>query len=407
MAKNTSGKTTGVDDNYHPYSFIAPRFWHGMTLPIWLRLLARNRLAISPTRIPLALAITGFTTMNSVLRGVEELLYRRRVNAIQIEHAPIFILGHWRSGTTLLHELLISDPRHTYPNTYECFAPHHFLLTEKLLTRLLAFILPAQRPMDNMAAGWSRPQEDEFAMTNLGIPSPYLSMAFPKRGPVYPEYLDLTQLSHEQISQWQDTLIRFLKRITYHSNRRIVLKSPPHTARIRTLLKIFPDARFVHIVRDPYTLFPSTVRMWRSLNRVQGLQVAQDDWLEEYVLDCFDRLYRRFEEDRPLLASNRFYEVRYEDLVSDPMTQMRAIYDQLELGDFDEATPRVLAYLDDARDYKTNRYDLSAEMHDRVTQRWGDFIRRYGYERKAPEPPSSEPPSSEPSSPEPRAASAH
>ena len=185
--------------------------------------------------------------------------------------------------------------------------------------------------------------------------------------------------------------MRFLKRITYRSNRRIVLKSPPHTARIRTLLEMFPDARFVHIVRDPYTLFPSTVRMWRSLNQVQGLQVAQGDWLEEYVLDCFNRLYRRFEEDRQLLASNRFYEVRYEDLVSDPMTQMRAIYDQLELGDFDEATPRVLAYLDDARDYKTNRYDLPPETYDRVTQRWGDFIRRYGYEREATESPNPEP----------------
>ncbi len=97
-------------------------------------------------------------------------------------------------------------------------------------------------------------------------------------------------------------------------------------------------------------------------------------------------MYDRFEEDRSLIAPNRFYEVRYEDLVSDPMSQMRAIYDQLELDDFGEASTRVLAYLDGARDYKTNRYELPPETHALVTDRWGDFIRRYGYEREAPKP---------------------
>ncbi len=386
MAKNTSAETPGGSDSIHPYSFIAPRFWHGMTLGIWLKLLARNRFAVSPSRIPLAAAITGFTAMNSVLRVVQESIYSRKANATEIEHAPLFIVGHWRSGTTLLHELLMQDPRHTYANTIQCFAPHHFLLTEKIFTRMLAFLLPAKRPMDNMAAGWSRPQEDEFAIANLGIPSPYLSIAFPRRGPVFPKYLDLTQLDAKQLREWQDAMLWFLRRVTYRTNRRIVLKSPPHTARIRTLLEMFPDARFVHIVRDPYTLFPSTVRMWRSLNQVQGLQVQGDEWLDEYVLDCLPRMYDRFEEDRSLIAPNRFFEVRYEDLVDDPMPQVRALYDQLELGDFGEASTRVLSYLDAARDYKTNRYDLPPETHALVTERWGDYIRKYGYEREAPQP---------------------
>src|SRR5687768_18104609 len=46
---------------------------------------------------------------------------------------------------------------------------------------------------------------------------------------------------------------------------RSILKSPPHTCRVPTLLRLFPDARFVHIVRDPYAVYPSTLHLWRIL----------------------------------------------------------------------------------------------------------------------------------------------
>ena len=84
-------------------------------------------------------------------------------------------------GTTLLHELLIRDPRHAFPTTYECLVPHHFLMTESWLPKLLWWMMPSRRPMDNMPAGWDRPQEDEFALCLLGQPSPYERIAFPNR----------------------------------------------------------------------------------------------------------------------------------------------------------------------------------------------------------------------------------
>jgi len=143
----------------------------------------------------------------------------------------LFIIGHWRTGTTLVHELMALDKRHTYPTTYECIDPNHFLLTEKLASRFLRFLLPAQRPMDNMVMGWDRPQEDEFALCNLGQPSPYLTIAFPNCPPQYPEYFDLEDLSPEALSRWKECFIRFLKQVTLRNPKRIVLKSPTHTYR--------------------------------------------------------------------------------------------------------------------------------------------------------------------------------
>jgi hypothetical protein len=357
----------------------APRIWEGMLFLPWMRLLVRNRFAVHWAYWYIAFIVTIVSGFHSVLRLVQNLLYRRRLRSAPIRHSPLFIIGHWRTGTTYLHELLIQDERHSYPNTYECFEPNHFLLTERFITRWLGFLMPSRRPMDNMAAGWSRPQEDEFALCMLGQPSPYLTIAFPNHSPQYLEYLDLRGLSPRALAYWKQTFLDYLRRLTYKDPRRLVLKSPPHTCRIATLLELFPGARFVHIVRDPYVVFPSTVNLWKSLYRAHALQRPSFQGLEEYVFRTFEVLYDRLEEGRRLLPPGQFYEVRYEDLIRDPIGQMRALYVHLELGGFEQYLPRLRAYLDQVVGYKTNRYDLPDELRGQIGRRWGKVIQKYGY----------------------------
>jgi omega-hydroxy-beta-dihydromenaquinone-9 sulfotransferase len=378
--KATAQKVSSVPGGkFHRYPFWAPRFWHGMTLGVWLRFAAANGFRISPTRWPMALGITVVSLFNSVLWLVQQLLLGRRVARSIIEHPPIFIIGHWRSGTTYLHELLVLDDRFAYPTTYECFAPSHFLVSNWLVARYMKFLLPQKRPMDNMAAGWHLPQEDEFALCNLGLGSPYKTMAFPNQPPQDVEYLDLKELTAAARECWREGMFSFLKHIAYRKPRPIVLKSPPHTARVRTLLELFPQAKFVHIVRDPVNVFLSTVRLWRSLYQVQGLQVDNGHDITEYVLSTFERMYRSFEEDRPLLTAQQYYEVRYEDLVADPMGQIRSMYQQLDLGDFEHVRPRLEQFLEAKKDYQTNRFEPPEEIRAMVAERWGEFAKRYGY----------------------------
>ena len=105
---------------------------------------------------------------------------------------------------------MVLDSRHAYPDTFECFCPNHFLVSGWLLRRGLKYLLPKRRPMDNMSAGWDRPQEDEFALCYLGVPSPYLTIAFPNRRPQHEVYLDLKSVSPEGLARWKGSLLRFL-----------------------------------------------------------------------------------------------------------------------------------------------------------------------------------------------------
>ena len=362
--------------------FWVPRFWNGMGMGGWSKLAARNRFAIDPRRFAMAGIMTGLAGMNDFMWGAQELVMGRRIRDTRIEEHPIFIVGHWRSGTTLLHELLVLDDRHTYPDTYACFSPNHFLATDKIIPRMLWFLMPSRRPMDNMPVGWRRPQEDEFAICNMGMRSPYLTLAFPNHPPQDQRYLDLDDLSDEELAEWKAAFLWFLKCLTVQSPKRIVLKSPPHTCRIKHLLDIFPKARFVHITRDPKVIFPSTVNLWKRLYRDQGFQVPKYEGLEEYVFKTFTRMYEVFHRDRELIPAAQFSEIRYEDLVKEPLAEMKRIYDELKLDGFEAALPALEGHVSGWKDYKTNRYVTDPELEKQIERRWGDYARRYGYVEK-------------------------
>jgi hypothetical protein len=333
----------------------------------------------------MAALVTFCAVINCLLWAAQSLLLGRRIARTEIREAPVFIIGHWRSGTTLLHELLALDPRHACPDTYECFAPNHFLISGWVLRRTMGFLLPKRRPMDNVTAGWDRPQEDEFALCNMGVPSPYLTIPFPNHPPQCQEYLDLEGVPAEERQRWKRSLLWFLKCVTVRRPRRLVLKSPPHTCRIKALLELFPEARFVHIVRDPYVLFPSTLRLWRRLYYDQGFQRPKYEGLEDHIFKTLDRMYEAFRRDRPLIAPSQICEVRYEDLVRDPIGQLQTVYAHLQLDGFDEVLPVLEKHVATMRDYQTNRYQISEETRAEITRRWKGYLEQYGYGREVAE----------------------
>lgn len=343
-----------------------------MGLPAWLRLLAGNRFRIDPFGLPRALAMTVATSVSSLLGAAQKLVAPARQP--RFDPPPLFILGHWRSGTTWLHELLALDDRHVVPTSYACIFPGHFGLTQRWLGPLAG--PPMLRPMDDVVIGWNSPQEDEFALCNLGLPSPYLWFAFPNRGPVCLEYLEMDEVPPAAREEWKRALRGFLGAVA-EPGRRVIVKSPPHTFRIPILLELFPDARFVHLVRDPFTVYPSTLRTWRMLFKAFALERPGEGGAERLVLDVFLRMFLRIEATRGLVPEGRFHEIRYEDLRRDPVGRLREMYERLDLGDFEPVRAKVEARA--RMGYRTNRYSLSRETIERIAAHWREPIERYGY----------------------------
>ncbi len=364
-----------------------------MDVPTLFALLIENRFAVTPSigRIHIVVSAVLFSFMNSVLNGLQRLVYGRRIAATELA-PPVFIIGHWRSGTTFLHELLTRDAKLTAPSTYECFCPGHFHLSARVFTKL-DYLIPSTRPMDEMAMSWQHPQEDEFALLNLGLPSPYRELAFPNRRKRAAPYLSLAALSPREKARWSTVFVTFLKSVTLRrmtmndgAAPRLVLKSPPHTARVAMLREIFPEAKFIHLVRDPAEVFPSSVRTWMTLFEVQGCQTPRAEALpngapsvEDYVLSTFDELYRDFREARSAIPAEQFFELRYEALVADPLAQLERIYEHLGLGKFAEARPHFEAHLNAVRNYRPTRQRVAPEADTEIRRRWAPFFETYGY----------------------------
>jgi hypothetical protein len=206
-----------------------------------------------------------------------------------------------------------------------------------------------------------------------------VDFAFPQRQPMFSGALDLSGLTPQQLRCWKRFFLRFLKEVTLRTGKQLVLKSPPHTARIQVLLEMFPSAKFVHIVRDPRVVFPSTVNLWKSMARFHSMQNPTWPALEEKVLREFRIIYDRLEEARPLLTPGQFHELRYEELVQNPVVEMQKVYEALNLDGFDAARPQIEEYARQNAGYETNKYELSAAQRATIEDRWGDVIRRYGY----------------------------
>jgi omega-hydroxy-beta-dihydromenaquinone-9 sulfotransferase len=371
-------KSKKLDAN--PYPWYSPRFWHGMKPGAWWGMCYRHGFRIHPIRWPMAFLIGLITPFNTVMGALQSLIYERRIAATDISEPPVFIIGHWRSGTTFLHELMYLDERFVSPTTYQCFAPHHCLLTKWMMETLGGWLIPKQRPMDNMAAGWERPQEDEFALLTLGAPTPYERMAFPNDPPPHHEFLSMQGCQPQDLTRFEGAMQSFVKLLTYASDKRVLLKSPPHTGRIEVLSRLFPGARFIHIVRSPYSLFPSTMRLWQSLDEVQGLQMPRHVGLDEYVFDCLNQMYRGFEDQRQRLPADAIYDLRYEDLVADPVGEVAKVYERLGLGDYEPVREKIAAFVAAQKDYKTNIHRMDEPLKARVRREWAGYFERYGYE---------------------------
>ena len=106
-----------------------------MRVSDYFRLLRENRFQVHPFKYPMTLLGTGCAVVNSTLAGVQYLTHGKNIRNATLDQPPVFIIGHWRSGTTLMHELMAMDSRMAFPTNFDAF----------VLARHKRMILPCAR----------------------------------------------------------------------------------------------------------------------------------------------------------------------------------------------------------------------------------------------------------------------
>ncbi len=313
------------------------------------------------------------------LRPVEAALLMRRRRTRPPPDAPLFIVGHWRTGTTHLHSLLGCSPAFGHISPIASGLPDQLLTLGTWLRPLLEKALPADRHVDRVAVTPTAPQEDEIPLANMQPLSVFHAIYFPRH---FQRLIDrgvfFDGVSQAEIARWADLAKCFAEKIALHqAARRVVIKNPVYTARIARLRQIWPEAQFIHIRRDPYRVFVSTRHYFRAILSELALQPSDAIDIEAFVLATFTRLMAAYDRESRDVPAGRLIEVSYERLIRAPEDVLAEIHGQLSLPGWDAARPRVAAYLESLGGYRTNRYEILEADRAKVDAHWADAVAKW------------------------------
>ncbi len=364
-------------------------------LDVWFRLLFRPRVTISPRfwpRLAFALLLSSLFTLVTLPERIIAALYLRLSKREKQRPGPVIILGYYRSGTTLLQYLLSCDPNLYAPHWGQAFAPQGWWLTWTLLRWFVLPFFPRNRPQDNVAFGPLVPAEDDFALNNGVLASTLPGrIVLPQAHPFYDRFHDLKDLTPAERRRWRLYQLAFVRKLAPQAGgRRVLLKTPAHTARIAALLDLYRNTtgvKFVYISRHPHKVFRSNVAMLRQLTDICGLQPPlEEEELEEYVLGEFVATEEEYRRTRALIPAGDLAEIRLQDLQADPLGTMRRVYDQLGLSFTPAFEQQMIAYLHANRDYQPNVHaPPSPKQKERMASALQSLVEQGRHDGRAPE----------------------
>ncbi len=316
---------------------------------------------------------------------LERLLYGRQIDGQRLSDSPLIILGHDRSGTTHLLNLMSLDPQFAYTRPSQMVLPGCCILFDKLLDGVLRRI-DYRRPFDNMEVGPGSPQDDEVPMVKLTPHCEYHKYSFPRS---HRHWLDTYVFGFGVDSpaypEWRRTYLGTLRKAARLMRReRSLLKSPATMANLNVVLELFPNAKFIHIKRHPYKVIPSQIHLHRTMARKYGLETVSDDEITELALYQYDGYMRGFLRDRHRIRPENLLEIRYEDFVADRMHWLRAIYATLKLGDFAAREGRLREYIGTIESYQPHRFAVDPALRARIDAQLGFAFAALGYEAAPP-----------------------
>ncbi len=323
----------------------------------------------------------GVCRLLSLLTPIQDSRYRRLLADKPLEHPPVFILGHWRSGTTFMHNVFSCDKHFGYNTTYQTVFPHLMMFGQSFFKKNMAWLMPDKRPTDNMELAVDLPQEEEFALGNMMPYTYYNFWFFPKYMQEYCDrFLTFERITPEELRVFEEVFTKLIKISLWNTHgTQFLSKNPPHTGRVREIVKMFPDAKFIYLMRNPYTVFESTRSFFTTTIQPLKLENITNEELESNILTVYTKLYNKYRADRELIPKGNLVEVKFEDYEADAFGMTRQIYGDLGLPGFKEAEKAILAYTEKKKGYKKNSYKYNDRTLQLVKDNWGYVLKEWGY----------------------------
>lgn len=311
---------------------------------------------------------------------------------------PVFIVGHGRSGTTLLHRLLAADSeRFSYPLYWEMFFPSllekkiirglgwldHHLLRGACKRKLVAWDDKTFGPYRHMhyMSLWAS-EEDCFAMTAAFVTQQW-SLDIPMMDVI--DIFHVDQMPRKR-KRWLHHYRELMKRqLLLNGGDKVHLaKNPVMSGWVEALIEAFPDARILVMVRDPVQCIPSVLKLvevaWQARGWTRQDYATSLELLTDIAFEHFHNPHRALA--RHPQTPQMF--VDYRDLTSDPQATVTAVYDALGMTMAPDYRAWLAAQADRERthnskfEYSIDDYDLSLQ---RIETELEDLYQRYQWPR--------------------------
>ena len=245
----------------------------------------------------------------------------------------------------------------------------------------MAFLMPDKRPTDNMELKVDLPQEEEFALANMMPYTYYNFWFFPKHMLEYCDrYLLFDNISEHEREVFKETFLKLIKISLWNTKgSQFLSKNPPHTGRVKTLVEMFPNAKFIYLKRNPYTVFESTRSFFTNTIQPLRLQDISNEQIESNFIEVYRRLFYKYEEQKYLIPEGNLVEVKFEDFEQDAFAMTEDIYKKLNLPGFEESKAEIEKYLGKKKGYKKNQYKYDDRTVRLVEENWGMALKEWGY----------------------------
>ena len=330
--------------------------------------------------IPVFLLTLLVILISTPFQVYEYFYFRKKVRKYKIKKAPVFIIGHWRSGTTHLHNLLCKDPANGFTTTYQAVFPNN-LKSKWIFKTFMKLNMPEKRPADNVQLSTDFPQEEEYALSNMTHSSFYHFFYFPSiNEELYEKYVRFNGISVIEKNKLKRKYHELLVKAALNTGKdQLIIKNPVNTGRIKLLLEMYPDAKFIHIYRDPIVTYLSAVKFFKSLLPTTSLENYQDEFIIKTIIQNYKKLMHDYFETKNLIPTGNLYEIKFEEFDEDNLLHLKEIYDKLELETWEEAEPHVKKYIQAQKHYRKNMYKITRVELDLLMNEWGFAMEKFNY----------------------------